>query len=463
MSKAAKLIMGILFVLLGISVFVVLNVLNQKENFEKTNKTLEEQAQKAESRELKTVEEKKALGQEKTNLESQLKQAQDANAGVQKKLDEANERAAAIEGKVSSLNSQINTLAGERDDWKKRVEGIKKERDNAMTKLEEVSSQLAAKESEAPEANPTSSASAAQPSITPPPDADDHYWAGVLKQKASLEVKLTELQDRLSKDALEISDIKKKSSDLELELTGLKSEKMDVERKLKFSEDLASNLSLELARLKNDRKMGNDQLGQLEQDNDDLRTQVKSLSSSKVVLEKSIAHLSENKNAVENKLDETKNLIQGKIDEIVKLKESIDQNDQSFKTESKQAQLKPMIDDLMQMKGKIDQKYQGSGSKEVELQPIIVSAESPVVQQNIQSAGGSYSGFQGHLMTINEPNNFVVLDIGESAGLNVGDQLRVFHGPKSVARLKIIQVRKEIAAADIIEKTSLIQVGDIVR
>lgn len=460
MSKTAKLIVLILVILLGISVFVVLNTFNQKENLEKTNKTLQVRAQEAESRELKTVEEKKALEQEKINLESQLKQAQDAQAGVQKKLDEAKEQAAKIDSKVNSLNIQISDLSRERDDWKKRVEDIKKERDNAMTKLQEVTSQLSAQESELQEARTTLTETAAQPSITPPVDAGDDYWAGVLRQKASLEVKLGELQDQLSKNAAEVADLKKKSSDLELELAGLKSEKMDVDRKLKFSEDLASNLSLELARLKNDRRMGNDQLEQIQRDNDDLRAQVKSLMSSKVALEKSITHLMENKSAVESKLDETKNLIEGKIEEIVKLKESIDQ---SLKTESKQAQLKPMIDDLLQMKGKIDQKYQDapSWSKEVELQPIIVSAQGPVVQPS--GGGGSYSGFQGHIVTVNESNNFVVLDIGESSGLNMGDQLRVFHGTKVIAELKVIQVRKEIAAADIMEKTSPIQVGDLVR
>lgn len=462
MSKTAKFIVLILVVLLGISVFVVLNTFNQKENLEKTNKTLQARAQEAESRELKTVEEKKVLEQEKINLESQLKQAQDAQAGVQKKLDEAQEQAAKIDSKVNSLNTQISDLSRERDDWKKRVEDIKKERDNAMTKLQEVTSQLSAKEFEFQEARATSTETAApqpQPSMAPPVDADDDYWAGVFRQKASLEVKLAELQDQLSQNAAEIADLKKKSSDLELELTGLKSEKMDVDRKLKFSEDLASNLSLELARLKNDRRMGNDQLEQLQRDNDDLRAQVKSLTSAKAALEKSITHLMENKSAVESKLDETKNLIEGKIEEIVKLKESIDQN---LKTESKQAQLKPMIDDLLRMKGKIEQKYQDAqlGSKEVELQPIIVSAQGPVVQP---SGGSSYSGFQGHIVTVNEPNNFVVLDIGESSGLNIGDQLRVFHGTKSIAGLKVIQVRKEIAAADIMEKTSPIQVGDIVR
>lgn len=459
MHKATILIMVILFVLLGISVFVVLNTLNQQESLQKTNKTLQERTQEAESRELKTIEQKKALEQEKTNLESQLKQAQEAKAEVQKKLDEANEKAATIDTKVNGFNAQINSLAGERDDWKKRVDGLKKERDDAMTKLQEISSRLAAKESELQEAKSTVTASTAQPSTTPaipPADAGDDYWAGTIKQKASLEVGLKELQDQLSKDAVAIADLKKKSSDLELELNGLKSEKMDVERKLKFSEDLASNLSLELARLKNDRKMGIDQLEQLQQDNDDLRTEVKNLSSSRAALEKSITHLSQNKSAVENKLDETKNLIQGKIDEIVKLQDSIDQ---SLKTEPKQAQLKPMIDDLLQMKSKIDQKYQGPGSKEVELQPIIVNAESPVVQQN----SGSYSGFQGHIVTVNEPNNFVVIDIGENTGLNVGDQLKVFHGVKSIARVEVIQVRKEVAAADISEKTSSIQVGDIVR
>ena len=438
MSKAAKLILVVLSVLLGISVYVVLNTLNQKENLEKTNKTLQDRIQDTESLQLKTANEKKLLEQEKTNLESQLKQAQDAKAGVQKKLDEAREQAAKIENKLNSLNSQVKDLTTERDDWKERVDAIKKERDDVMTKLEEVSAQLTAKESEL-QASSTAGAAQPQASAAPPAGVSDDQVAGVYKEKAALEVNLKELQDQLSKNVMETSDLDKKSSDLELELTTLKSEKTDLERKLKYSEDIANNLSLELARFKNDRKMGNNQLGQLQQDNEDLRAQIRSLTSSKAALEKSIVHISENKNAIEHKLDETKNLIQERVDEMAKLKESVDQN---LETGSKQAQF---------------------GSKEIELQPIVVSATGLVVDRSPAEYQHSYSGFQGHVVTVNESDNFVIVDIGENSGLNIGDQLKVYHGAKSVAGLRIVQVRREIAAADIIEKKSSIKVGDIVR
>ena len=73
MPKSAKLIIVILVLLLGASVFVVLNIFSQKQNLEKSHKTLQERAQQAQSRELKTLEEKEALEQQKVILENQVK------------------------------------------------------------------------------------------------------------------------------------------------------------------------------------------------------------------------------------------------------------------------------------------------------------------------------------------------------------------------------------------------------
>ena len=75
----------------------------------------------------------------------------------------------------------------------------------------------------------------------------------------------------------------------------------------------------------------------------------------------------------------------------------------------------------------------------------------------------SKPGFEGKVMSINEQNNFVIVDIGEKRGLRVGDTLGVYRGVDYIARLEVLQVRPDIAAADLKEQSMQVQVGDVVR
>ncbi|HRZ40332.1 MAG TPA: hypothetical protein P5246_04910, partial [Candidatus Omnitrophota bacterium] len=101
----------------------------------------------------------------------------------------------------------------------------------------------------------------------------------------------------------------------------------------------------------------------------------------------------------------------------------------------------------------------GSG---VELAPIVVSsAENP---QNFEKAKNPNApGIDGNIVSVNKENNFVIIDIGENSGIKAGDTLNVYREAEYIAGLEVIQVRKDIAAADIISRVTDIQVGDAVR
>ena len=197
---------------------------------------------------------------------------------------------------------------------------------------------------------------------------------------------------------------------------------------------MANNLSLELARTKNDKKFNTDRVEKLNTENSELRGQLKSLVTTKNSLEKSIVRISDDKEKVEKKLGQTESLIQSKIDEIWDIKDDLDR---SFKN----AQL-------------------GSKSSEVELPPIIVNSDGPAVNTN---PGESKLGLDAKVVSINAENNFVIVDAGEGSGVSVGDTLSVYRDSQYIARLEVIQVRKDIAAADIKEQWSSVQKGDIVR
>jgi hypothetical protein len=108
-----------------------------------------------------------------------------------------------------------------------------------------------------------------------------------------------------------------------------------------------------------------------------------------------------------------------------------------------------------------------SSSGGVDLPPIVVNGTKnqtfSLVDEVQPQESDSLPGFNGKVVSINEDNNFIIVDIGEKSGLRLGDSLSVYRDSKYIARLEVIQVRKDIAAADIKDQWSKIIIGDVVK
>ena len=152
----------------------------------------------------------------------------------------------------------------------------------------------------------------------------DQYWASVLKQKAALQVELEKEKSDLDQAALQVVELKKQNSDLELEVKQVTNEKDEIIQKIKYGQDLADNLSIDLARSRNDQKAVNDRADKLKEENLELLSQIRGLTSTKLELEKTISRLTDDKDAMQKKLVETESVIQSRIDDIWKIKESLD-------------------------------------------------------------------------------------------------------------------------------------------
>ncbi len=433
MSKVARQIVLILAILVvGVFLFAGYTLI-EKQRLIKEKDSLEKQIEEFQNREKKYVVDNKAL-QDKLN-------------DVEKAKAKMEERLKTVDADMEALNTKIKQLTQERDEWQKRVDEIKKERDDLLVKVQEkpepqivykyIEKEATEEEKEGqvqpPEGQGKEDGVYKIESVT---EEDESYWADVLKGKAALALEVEKLTEELSKSSVEVVELKKQNSDLQLELSSVKNQKEGIERDIKYGKDLSDTLSLELARSKNDNKFLNNRIGKLNEENNYLREQMKQLTSTKIALEKSIVRLQDEKKEVEKKLLETENVIQSRIDEIWQIKESLDK---SFQT------TKPGM------------------TNEIELPPIIVSAQESGGESTDESRKETGPGFQGNVVSVNEENNFVILDLGEAEGIKIGDALSVYRGTEFVAALEVIQVRKDIAAADIKNKVAKILIGDEVR
>lgn len=440
MSKVVKTALGVLVFLLVISVAVAVLSLLQKQSLEQQNQGLQSQLADYQNKETKLLAQAKRLEKDQKDLSDRLGQSEKDKQGLQQTYDD-------LKSRSDDLNNQINQITQERDDWKGRLETIRKERDDLMQKLKDRPAKVIEKvvyKDREPAAQEEDAG--VTPAVTSP--QGDEYWAKVLKEKAALQIALDKAKGDADQSALTLGEIRKQNADLQMELKNLTDAKQEVDRKLqedrdefarklKYSEDLSNNLSMEVARARNDQKASEDRTGKIKAQNMALQDQIKQLTGTKLALEKTIASINQDKNKIQNKLDQTEGVIQSRIDEIWKIKQSLDQ--------------------------KITQLPSQSGG-EVELPPIIINANSQgqaQTQMAMPSPGGSKS--QGTIISVNAANNFVIVDLGEADGSAVGRSLTVYRDNNPIGNLQVIQVRKDISAADIKQGTAQLKVGDIVR
>ncbi|OGX26208.1 MAG: hypothetical protein A2787_03050 [Omnitrophica WOR_2 bacterium RIFCSPHIGHO2_01_FULL_48_9] len=369
-------------------------------------------------------------------LQAQLKKIEEEKNRVQQDLAAATEQ-------MQKFDEEIKKIMAERDEWKGRVDAIQKERDALAEKAKQVAEPKIVYKYIEREGEEKKAGSAEAPVTSPAPkvpteNMTDDYWAQVLKEKAVIELQLEKVKKELSNAAVEIGDLKKSNSDLDLELSKVKSEKEAFEREIKYNKDLADTLSLELARAKGDRKFSLDRSEKIKKENDQLRGQVKELMSTKSALEKTIVKLTDAKVELEKKVTETEGLIQNKIAEVWEIKDSLNKRMQ----EAADAKL----------------------ANEIELPPIIVNANpNDLPGKRAAKDSAQTTGLSGSVISVNEENNFVIVDKGQGAGVSVGNKLNIYRGADFIAQVEVIQSRADICAADIKQQKTGIKVGDSVR
>jgi len=256
-----------------------------------------------------------------------------------------------------------------------------------------------------------------------------------LQERALLEVWRRKFNDQLSRKSVEIIDLKKKFFDLQIKLDNFQHDKEKITKDLKHNTDTISSLFIILSKMNDNKGIIAEKTAIFQSKNKTLRKQIKQLTSSKNDLEESVIRLTQNKKEIANRLEEIENFIQTEIKEIWGLKEKLDS---AFEESSK-----PMPSTPVKIEGFFDE-----------------GKEKLTDNSNSKK---SNSGFNGKIISMNEENHFVIVDIGKSSGLRLGDNINVYRNTERIASLEIIQIRKKIAAANLKKQWSNIRVGDIVR
>jgi chromosome segregation ATPase len=263
-------------------------------------------------------------------------------------------------------------------------------------------------------------------------EGTDTYWAGILKSKLDLELKLEKMREQLNDLNINNDQLKRQGLTFDLELKNVKRERDDLQRGVEYSQRMVDGLSTDLVREKKDKINIQDTLKLIRSENSTLRQQLRSLSARKLSLDRQLQSLAQEKQSLEHKLVQMETVLTDQVSNMNVLR------------------------DQLEVVRKTVPRGIVSAEPSVELPPIIVQPQG-------QGFGQGQAATLGEVLSVDKENNFAVVDLGESAGLKVGDRLNIYRQDKVIAVIKVIRTRNTISACDIERELLPIRIGDSVK
>jgi len=356
------------------------------------------------------------------------------NTSLNTKVDKLTVSLRSYETRITSLTKDLEDVSQQKEDLDKKYEEANKAKEELSQKLKEQAKQI----ERSPEKPGQQEAS---------PQANDTYWADVLRAKGELELQLANLRNDFKSLQITNEQAQREKSNLELELNNLKRENGDLKRQIDYNQKLADSIAQELVREKNDKAQIQDNYKTVRNENASLSRQLKILSERKVNLEKRITDLQIKKTELEQRFSQMETMLTERVTQIGGLQQRMD--------DFKSGVIGPSV----------QEEAKGPQKDSVELPAIVVRPQQVGAAENKpgDDSGVSPASPAGTILAVNKESNFVIINLGQEAGLKTGDLLKVYRGDRAIAGIEVIQVRRDISACDIKREADPIKIGDLVK
>lgn len=377
---------------------------------------------------LQLFQERQSLQQGYNDIKEKLNSQTSSLSAQASGFKEEKER---LQSRVSQLEKDLSGLKAERGGLQLKFDTLTKEKEELIDKLQT----MASAKKETPVAIQQTAATTVGES--------DEYWAGVLKSKADIELQLSDLKSVVADLQLRLDEVSREKNDLTLELSKLDQESKEFSRQATYNERLAASLSTDLLREQKDKKALEDQLTAIKQENILLRASIKELDKVNFAIKNKLKSIEEQRVELDERVEQMNVSLEQKINEVAKATKEIRSLPGSDM--AKVASIEP------------ETGSQGT-AQNVELPPIVVKGQDVNAVNNLKIISGK-------VIALNEQSNFAVINLGENHGIGIGRKFDVYHNNVKIARIEVVQTRKNISAADIVNQDPKrkIKIGDAVR
>jgi hypothetical protein len=245
-------------------------------------------------------------------------------------------------------------------------------------------------------------------------------WQKEIERRETTEVSLKESQEMALNLEGTVKELKKQNFLLEEKSKETDERINSLMDELELEEGLKEEMKTELAGLK---------------------IQIEDLDKVKTKLEQ---QLSENQSQFDLKVAD----FEKRIQEELKKNEEMQKINKEL--EAKKAEIEKMSSSSA---GAVKTPSKSSGG--FELDPIVVSPGQPAqVAQTIQPEETSTRNRDGRVLSVDVETEFVIINLGEKDGVQMGQILSLFRGKEYLGDIKVTRVQPEMAAADLIPPLS---------
>jgi len=345
-----------------------------------------------ETEQQRLAQENKGLHDNIEAVKQDLEAAKSRADQVKSQLDQVEQDKEKAEGKVNDLNDQIKDLQHQLAE-KPKVQVIEKRVEVA-----------------APQPSGEGVAQAAPGSMD--------YWADFVRAKAELAVQLEDLSAKLKDLKTAMAEKEAKNKELAIQIDELEKRKKKLESEGEFKKRTLDIVSRELVNERETRKALTDETVDMRKSNVEFKRELVLANKEKLNLQKNIDELVTKRDVLEKRISEVETIMKQKAMALNDLEDGLS---------------KALRPDTV-----VNQK-----SASVELPPIVVKPEANGIKD-----------MRGQVIAVNDKEKFVIVNMGESKGIRPGFQLKVLRADKEVGTLEVIEVRREISAADVKEVVS---------
>lgn len=343
-------------------------------------------------------------------LNTELSSVTKENAELDAKLDAVQKEFSSLESTHADLKSQYQGLLDEKDELKRELSRVKKGKFFVEKKLKEMES--------------------------------DRFLARLLEEKTSLDVELARLKGSLAPKEEEIENLKRENMDLGVRLAKVIERNDYLASKLEDSKKVAEILSGDVLATKDAKEGYEQQLETLRAESRILKTRVAELEEASLTATTLLAE----KEKAQLKVSSLEKEIERKDGEIEELKVAIGDRQRGIKELRAEAYHSP---------------------QEVELPPIVLQRQDYGSSRNAVSSLEQITrpgSLDGRIVTVNREHSFVVIDLGEDDGVDIGTVFNVYRGNLWIASIESIQTRQKISACDIkdVKENFSIEISDVV-
>ncbi|MDD5196006.1 MAG: hypothetical protein PHV92_00055 [Candidatus Omnitrophica bacterium] len=342
------------------------------------------------------------------------------NTALNAKADKLTSAIRGYETRITSLSQDFENISAQKENLEKKYAATLREREDLEQKLKE-------------QVNRQASISR-QETVS---QTGDEYWAGILRAKGELELQLSSLRSEFKSLQINNEQLQREKESFGLDLSNLKRENDDLKRQVDYNQKLMDSIAQELVREKNDKAQIQHNYRIVKSENSLLTRQVQSLNHRKISLDKKIKELGEGKDALGRRLSEMENMLTSGVTQMDSL--------QAFDIKS----------------GAATEAAKGEKRDSVELPAIVVRPQPEGAVDKASSPAGI--DLTNKILAVNRDNGFVIIDLGQEAGLKEGDAFKVYRGDKPIASIEVIQVRRNISACDIKREAEMVKIGDVVK